>query len=51
VSTSFASDGVKKMSRENVAACILATLANAPATPGRALDLVDGDQPIKELFR
>jgi uncharacterized protein YbjT (DUF2867 family) len=50
VSTTFASSSAKKISRENVAACILAALASTPATPGRAFDLVDGDQSIKELF-
>ena len=50
VSTSFARDGVKKMSRENVAACILATLTRPPVTPGKVLDLVDGNQPIEELL-
>ena len=50
VSTTFSSSGAKAISRENVAACILAALASVPVAPGRVVDLVDGVQPIKELF-
>ena len=50
VSTTFSSSGAKAISRENVAACILAALASVPVAPGRVVDLVDGAQPIKELF-
>ena len=38
-----------EISRENVALCILASL-ETPGARGRTLDLLDGDQPIDELF-
>ena len=38
-----------KISRENVALCILASL-DQPAARGQTVDLLDGDEPIETLF-
>jgi uncharacterized protein YbjT (DUF2867 family) len=38
-----------EISRENVALCILASLEH-PGALGRSVDLLDGDEPIGELF-
>jgi uncharacterized protein YbjT (DUF2867 family) len=38
-----------EISRENVALCILASLEH-PGARGHAIDLLDGDQPLDEVF-
>ena len=44
-----ASGGSRKISRENVALCILASLDH-PESRGQTIDLLDGDKPIETLF-
>ena len=50
VSTKLGESAVKSISRQNVANCVLAALNARPLVSGRVLDLVDGNQPVNELF-
>ena len=51
VSTNLGESTGKSISRQNVANCVLAALNTGPLVSGRVLDLIDGNQPINEVFR